>query len=124
MLFRSYQAVDLDRHRIQDMRGRLRFRDIAEKFSLIGDDTFSVVIRYDSEVGDLVRSIPYVDNPRSILRRLQPYIVSLYNHRKVDLLREGLITEIAENLYMWEGVYDCLRGVVTTARDPEGLVWG
>lgn len=120
---RLYQAVDLDRHHIQDMRGRLRFRDIAEKFSLIGDDTFSVVIRYGSEVDDLVRSIPYVDNPRSILRRLQPYIVSLYNHRKVDLLREGLITEITENLYMWEGVYDCLRGVVTTARDPEGLMW-
>jgi len=62
-------------------------------------------------------------NTRSLLRRLQPYMVSVYHGQVYGLKRSGLISEIGPGLYEWLGEYHPVRGIGgMTSLEPDALV--
>ena len=117
-------AVSLDPEGIQEMRKRLDYPDVADRFRVIGDDTVSVIVCYNREgregkVERLLDGLRSGNNPRLALRRLQPYLVGIYRNRLAGYLREGLIEEVMPEVYIWRGVYDPVKGIDDRNMDPE-----
>jgi CRISPR-associated endonuclease/helicase Cas3 len=123
---RLYQAIDLDKKRIQDLREELDYPEVAHRFRLIEDDTAPIVVRpdgYRHEVDNLLSSLGHVgEPPRWLLRRLQPYIVGARTRLIPDYHREGLLNEVAPGVWEWLGQYDAVRGLTVANRDPADLV--
>ncbi|MCD6599931.1 MAG: CRISPR-associated helicase Cas3' [Dehalococcoidia bacterium] len=125
---RLYQAVETDREEIQKKRESFMFQEVAERFHIIEDDTVPAVVRYrsadnPSSVDSLLATVSHdTENPRWLIRRLQPYIVNIREHQVTNLQQEGLLDEILPGLYEWKGGYDKVRGVVQRNLNPEDLI--
>jgi len=121
-----YQAVDLDKKGIQNLRQALDYPEVAQRFRLIEDDTVPVVVRpnkYRHEVDSLLSILRReAEVPRWTLRRLQPYIVNARSRFISDYDKQGLLQPIAPGLWEWLGGYDSIRGLVVANRDPAELV--
>jgi CRISPR-associated endonuclease/helicase Cas3 len=140
-----YATVDTDRDRIQDLRARFNYSKTAELFRMIDDDTVSVVVRFSSkereherkeeiyEIDKLLNSLRSDrENTRLIMRRLQPYIVSLRRRqaRQVRDLIEPVVPGSSTDdpdglpaLGLWLGGYDKVRGLELEGKlDPDRLV--
>lgn len=114
----------------------VRFRDAADAFKLIDEkDAATVLVRYrsprvatdiDALIGLLERDGP----SRWLMRKLQRYGVSVYQHQIQSLLAQGDITEVAScpGLYVqregWDGFYDPVLGarVDSAPGDPAAYV--
>lgn len=121
---RLHGAVSLDPKGIQEMRKRLDYPDVSDKFRVIGDDTVSVIVCYNREghevkVERLIEGLRHDNNPRLALRHLQPYLVGVHRNRLVGYLREGLVEEVIPEVYIWRGVYDLVKGIDDGNMDPE-----
>ncbi len=55
----------------------LPFRTVAESFRFIEDESIGVIIPEEPEAEELVRQLRYVEFPRLLLRKLQPYTVAV-----------------------------------------------
>jgi CRISPR-associated endonuclease/helicase Cas3 len=123
---RLYQAIDLDKKRIQDLREALDYPEVAQRFRLIEDDTAPIVVRPDNyrhEVDTLPSMLRRAEEtPRWLLRRLQPYIVGARTRLIPDYYREGLLNEVAPGVWEWLGQYDAVRGLTVANRDPTDLM--
>jgi CRISPR-associated endonuclease/helicase Cas3 len=121
-----YQAIDLDKKRIQGLREALDYPEVAHWFRLIEDDTAPIVVRPDSyhrEVDDLLSLLRRPEEtPRWLMRRLQPYIVGARTRLIPEYHREGLLNEVAPGVWEWLGQYDAVRGLTVANRDPADLV--
>ncbi len=125
-----YQVVETDEERIQELRAGLKYREVAERFRLIKDDTTPVVVRYrgqdntDNMVDRLLSYVQHQDGalPRWLLRQLQPYIVNVRTRMIREYQREGFLSELVPGFWEWLGRYDTLKGLVVANRDPEELV--
>lgn len=121
---RLHGAVSLDPEGIQEMRKRLDFPDVADRFRVIGDDTVSVIVRYDrhgrkGKVERLIEGLRHGNNPRLALRSLQPYLVGIHRNRLAGYLREGLVEEVMPEVFIWQGVYNPVKGIDDRNMDPE-----
>lgn len=103
-----YQIEQRDKYGIQDLREKHDYQAVAEKFRLIKDDTVPVVIRYNAEVQALLTDISCRGLWSSDRKKLQSYIVNLprYEFQKLDTR-----TELVPDLWVWDGVYDPIRGI-------------
>jgi CRISPR-associated endonuclease/helicase Cas3 len=123
---RLYQAIDLDKKGIQDLREALDYPEVAHRFRLIEDDTAPIVVRpdnYRNEVDNLLSLLRRAEEtPRWLLRRLQPYIVGVRTRQIPEYHREGLLSEVAPGVWEWLGQYDAVRGLIVANRDPTELV--
>jgi CRISPR-associated endonuclease/helicase Cas3 len=79
-----------------DNQGRFQFETAAKLFKIIEDETIPIIIPYNEEVYDLVEQLKYSEYPSAILRRLQPYTVSIYKSEFENLQEKGAILTIAE----------------------------
>ena len=121
---RLYQSIETDKKNIQEKRRGLNYRDVAENFQIIDNPTIPVVVRYHQDkVAKLLEELKYTGITRSLIRRLQPYLVSVYAHQLPRLQREQLIQELSPGLWEWQGGYDSVRGLTEEARNPEDLVF-
>ncbi len=68
------------------------FRKASEDFSILGDETISVIVPIETEAIKLLDQLRRSDYPRSIARSLQAYSVNIYRHEFDHLLSEGRIT--------------------------------
>lgn len=126
---RLFETVETDREHIQKLREALNYPEVAKRFRMIDDDTESLVItNYGSEEERqavrnwLDRLRQGAPNARALLRRLQPYIVSV-RRRQVERYRQlGLIADVLPGLGEWLGAYDPVRGLVGEGPDVELLV--
>lgn len=59
-------------------KGNFPFRDAAEKFRIIKDETASLIIPWGEEVEDIIRKLNYADYPALVSRRLQKFTVQVY----------------------------------------------
>lgn len=125
---RLYDTLDTDAGQVQQRRQAFDFLGVAERFRMIDDDTESVVIEtYGTEAErERVRSdisrLRGGEGSRYLLRRLQPYTVSLYAQKANDLRNKGLIEPLADGIGVWRGTYDGVRGLLETSVDPDDLV--
>nr|MDA8216274.1 hypothetical protein [Dehalococcoidales bacterium] len=125
---RLFETVDTDAHGVQDLRRSFAYPEVARRFRMIEDDTESVVVPYGpADAQQATRTL--VDrlragNPeaRTLVRRLQPYLVSLRKRQAEKYRRQGLLTPILPGLGQWLGAYDPIRGLTGDDPDPDTLV--
>ncbi len=124
-LFES--GVDSDRNNIQSLRSALDFPAVAEKFRMIEDDSYDVIVRYPfsdtGRIDDLIEDLlGRRRSPRNVLRELQPHTVSIRHGQSEFLRSTGLIEDVEgmRGLGIWHGGYDDVRGLV--ASDPELII--
>lgn len=123
--FLSDLAVVSDEKGIQRLRKTLDFPAVADRFRMIPDDSYDVVVDYPASnargIEVMVEQLRTRVRPaRDIMRELQPYTVSLHSGEAERLRERGLIEEIMPRLGRWHGDYDHLRGI--TEADPERIV--
>jgi len=110
-----YSDVNLDKSNIQELRKSFSFRDVAHKFKLIPDDTVNVIIENTQLVDKLPVNLNVIKKKEFISRdewrKLQPFIVSLRKYKVNDLLQQGLINKLIEDVYVWTGKYDQDEGI-------------
>ena len=125
---RLFQRVDTDSKKIQELRKSLNFPEVARRFRMIEDDTESVAVTYGSErerramrqiIERLRRGAP---DSRELLRRLQPYLVSVRTRQAEVYKRRGLIVPILESIGEWLGAYDPVRGLSSDDLSTADLV--
>ena len=125
---RLYDTLETDARKIQKRRQAFDFPDVARRFRMIDDDTESVVIEtYGTDAErERVRSdisrLRSGEGNRYLLRRLQPYTVSLYARKANELRNRGLIEPLMDGVGVWHGGYDNVRGLLETGVDPDDLV--
>lgn len=94
--------------------GIFEFQTCSDTFNLINDDKISVIVPYDSQCIELVNQLNEGNNNINIIRKLQPYVVSLYNNRIEDI-KDSLIELDNGLIYLTslEGFYDENKGIVS-----------
>jgi CRISPR-associated endonuclease/helicase Cas3 len=126
---RLYGDVSLDREGIQQARQSFQFETVAQKYRLIRDDTYPViVVNYDPDAVNALlqqgRAIVQAGGipPQRWRQHLHAYTVSLYRHEMNALRQQGLIQDDPVlGIALYVGAYDPLTGVSAQA-DPADLV--
>jgi CRISPR-associated endonuclease/helicase Cas3 len=126
---RLYRDVSLDREGIQQAREGFQFETVAQKYRLIRDDTYPViVVNYDPDAVNALlqqgRAIVQAGGipPQRWRQHLHAYTVSLYRHEMNALRQQGLIQDDPVlGIALYVGAYDPLTGVSAQA-DPADLV--
>ncbi len=77
--------------------GQFEFQRASEAFKLIEDNTVPVIIPYDRRARHLLQQLKESEYPRSLLRRLQLYTVSIYEREFQTLEGVGLIDIYADS---------------------------
>jgi CRISPR-associated endonuclease/helicase Cas3 len=73
-------------------------------------DAFDLAIQSASNALSILQHTP--NPPAAFLRTLQPFLVQLYQHSFFQAQQRQLIQHIAGDLYLWQGRYDALLGLV------------
>jgi CRISPR-associated endonuclease/helicase Cas3 len=97
---RFYRLLDADPGVLAAERD-LRFADSASLFNLIDDVGEQIVAPY-RYASDRVREIEYSGVTRLAMRRLQPFLVTLYRQEVEALRRAGAVAPIAEGVNIWQ----------------------
>jgi CRISPR-associated endonuclease/helicase Cas3 len=122
-----YGGIDTDARRVQVYRAALNYPETAQKSKLIVDDTVPVVVHYrgprqTDRTADrlLARLRRTPERARSLVRRLQPYLVAV-RRREIDgLVAQAQAAEVLPGLGIWEwlGTYDPIRGLGSSVTEP------
>ncbi|MGD9677395.1 MAG: CRISPR-associated helicase Cas3' [Vulcanibacillus sp.] len=73
------------------------FKDAAEKFRLIENNTYSIVIPFNNDAIKLINEAQFSKYPRSVARKLQPYTVSIYEYEYKTLLKNAALKTINDS---------------------------
>ncbi len=76
------------------------FQKVAKKFKLIRENTVSVFIPYDEHARDMLERLPHVQYPVTLLRKLQPYTVNIYEREFERLQAQGVIWTLGEHYHV------------------------
>ncbi|MYJ73582.1 MAG: CRISPR-associated helicase Cas3' [Gammaproteobacteria bacterium] len=116
---RMAERIPADAHGVQEARTALDFPLVAERFRMIDEDTCDVIVDWpEGQSAAIERLVDQLrdrqGSPRTALRRLQPYTVSLRRREYERLTTEGYVTELPgfRELGRWQGRYDSVRGIV------------
>lgn len=114
-----FATVSLDRGKIQQLRRSLNYPEIASAFRMIDEETEDVIITtYGDEPTreQLLRDCEDLrrqqGSARLIMRRLQPYLVSLRASVAQRYRGQGLIEELIPGVGRWHGRYDQTLGLI------------
>lgn len=72
------------------------FAEVAHEFKLIGEDTIGVVVPIESKAEALVRELRFSEFPRSAMRKLQSFSVSLRMKEYGELLAAGAVVVLRD----------------------------
>lgn len=91
-------GTELDKSKILQMIDEQKelwfpFADIAKEFNLIQSAGEPLFVPYNREAAELLQKLPFAETTRGILRRLQPYGVTIYANQKEELKKQGLLGE-------------------------------
>lgn len=98
------------------------FKTAAEKFKLIEDNTYSIIIPYDESAGKLINEARFSKYPRSVARKLQPYTISVYEYEYKALLKNAALKIINDSFTVLDNFkvsYDNNTGL-TVPQDTYG----
>lgn len=127
---RLYQQVNLDLKEINKSRKSFNYPKVAADFRMIREDTESVVVKFgtleeQAEVEVVLRELK-AGSPvaRYLIRKLQPYTVSVYRNKVSEYTKTGFIEPVVAGLGEWQGKYDEQYGMVVQDLDPEMYIVG
>ncbi|MCL4414243.1 MAG: CRISPR-associated helicase Cas3' [Actinobacteria bacterium] len=128
-LFRD-PLVTTDKKRIQDLRSKFHYREVAKVFRMIDDDTVPVVVpwtppdpRTTSVYSVLDRLSAGQPVGISAYRTLQDATVSLPRRLAEAALSDGTAEAVTPVLYRWNGEYDELLGLQNRQANAKELIW-
>lgn len=123
-------ASGLDNH---DILGRIEvgahsldfpFRDIADLFKLIGDDTVGVVVPGDRRCRELIDELRSLGISRQRIRNLQQYTVSVRPWELEGLRAAGVLVEVCGlPILSGPGFYDSMFGLRVDSDSREVDAW-
>lgn len=101
----------------KDEKCRFKFQTAAQRFQIIEDVTRSIIIPFNEEARRFIEQLKTTEFPKSVLRKLQPYTVSIYEKEFNNLSAKGVIITIAEYYPVLEqsafdNYYDPHRGLI------------
>jgi CRISPR-associated endonuclease/helicase Cas3 len=120
----------LDVENVQMHRKKLDYPIVAQKVRLIKDDTVPVLVKYAPLADEYAKVVAMFRTlldrgdriPRGLWRRTQPLTVAIYRH-EIERLRTTVEELVPDQLYIWRGPYDPVRGIGGGVdRDPSDLV--
>jgi CRISPR-associated endonuclease/helicase Cas3 len=130
---RLFGSLPADGEGIQLLRKAHEFKTVAERFKMIADDTVSVIVRY-AGIGNDIAHVERVDrlladlrravigrtpgSSRELLRRAQPYMVSVPRRTLKRYEEAGLAGALTPDIWEWHGHYDPRRGLTDGQLDP------
>ena len=97
------------------------FREVAQGFRFIEDESIGVIVPKEPEAEKLVQELRYTDFPRSVLRKLQQYSVSVRESEFKALQNVGAL-EMIDDQYPVLCNVKAYRDDVGLCAD-EGEVW-
>ena len=111
-----------------DQLGDCQFKTAALKFRMIEEgDMFTVFVRFDGQVSNLLGTLAKTGPERWLMRRLQRYTVTLYGYQFRPLLDCGDIREVWQGIYVQntDTLYDPQLGLKLVVEAPpvESLLW-
>lgn len=121
-----YADAEADERDIQHYRAERYYEEVAERFRIIDDDTFPVLVDYDAAAREAIDRLLEGERrlgrvPRRFFRDVQPYIVTCRSRERNRFEAAGLIDELRPGLWRWCGDYDNRLGIVLPDRRVEGL---
>jgi len=121
---RLWQDTNLDAHNISELRRSLDYPRVAENFRMIDDETVSVIVNYgDPGPSQILSQVAHTGMVnRSDWRLLQQYCVALYRNQFQRYQSQGLIDQISQGVYVWQGTYDERYGLSEDLIDPADLI--
>ncbi|WP_157237830.1 hypothetical protein [Desulfobacter curvatus] len=101
-----YDIEDLDKKQIMrrlnpkrlDKNLLFPFKEVAQAFKFIEEDTVGVVIPRESEAHNLVEQLRHIEFPGTLLRKLQPYLVAVRTREYTRLYTGGAIELIHDEI--------------------------
>jgi len=117
---RLFSDINLDEKQIQQDRKALNYPEVARKYRLIPEETCPVVVDYKDAFSLLDNWVHYPSQEK--WRKLQLYVVNLYENELRQALVDGWIEEAGKGLYRWLGGYDEVRGILKEVHDPGDLI--
>jgi CRISPR-associated endonuclease/helicase Cas3 len=118
---RLFQVVELDKKGIQELRKVLDFPKVTKEYRLIPKLTSPVLVPYGESGRHLLAWKAH--SSRETWRRLQPYLVNLYDWEVQKFKEDEWLEEITPGIFLWKGGYDKRLGLVGAYYDPCDLVW-
>lgn len=117
-----FQRTTLDGKGIQDNREKLNFEQVAHDFWMIPQDGVSVIVPYlpdgrqESPAKELWAEV--IDKltwpgflPRELRERVQAYSVTVRMSALAPAIASKTAEPLTEDLYVWHGDYDPIRGI-------------
>lgn len=119
-----YAEAEADERDIQHYRAERFYEEVAERFSIIDNDTFPMIVEYNDAAREAKqRLIDATRHPGKKLKRafrdIQPYIVTCRAHERGRFEAAGLVGERLPGMWEWLGDYDDKLGIVVPDRDSE-----
>ena len=74
------------------------FEEVARRFKLIEDNTYTIIIPYDEDAEKLIQEAKFSPFPAKALRALQPYTVSVYAYQYDQLSKQGALEIVNDML--------------------------
>lgn len=125
---RLFELQETDREGIQRLRSSLNYPEVSRRFRMIDEPTESVVVPFGPEedqrkVAQMLDGLREGNaDARDLIRRFQPYLVSIRTREADTYRRRGLIDPVLPGLGRWLGAYDPVRGLVGEGLDPGSFV--
>lgn len=118
-----FSVTDADERDIQQYREKRYYKEVADRFRIIDDDTFPMVVPYTDAAIDALNalrdaaSIPGKSLKRAF-RDIQPFIVTCRSYERARFESAGLIEEIRSGLWEWVDAnsYDDRLGLIVPER--------
>jgi CRISPR-associated endonuclease/helicase Cas3 len=127
-------TTKLDRACVQKLRKDFNYRQVAEAFCMIDQDTVAVVIPWPFEdsrsqqIESILAFLGSRSDSRFVpmgpwdVRALQDVTIQLRRRLLDEALQGGLATRINDALYRWEGAYDSITGLLFSPTASEALI--
>jgi CRISPR-associated endonuclease/helicase Cas3/CRISPR-associated endonuclease Cas3-HD len=90
------------------------FEKTAKDYKLI-DETESLIIPYNNAAFSIIETLKYSEYPNSLIRKLQPYTISIHEQQLKKLQQEGIVSLEADRFYVLackDNYYDENTGLV------------
>jgi CRISPR-associated endonuclease/helicase Cas3 len=115
-----YADAEADERDIQHYRAERFYEEVADRFRIIDDDTFPLIVEYDDAACEAKQRLKDAARRpdkrlKRALRDIQPYVVTCRTYERGRFEAACLVEEIRPGIWEWLGDYDDNVGIIIPA---------